>query len=408
MIRRCSIYAFALGLVITFVSFASSQEAATKTAQPPYRILHKFQAGADGALPEAGLARDAAGNLYGTTFYGSNGSGTVFKLDTAGKKTVFHAFTGGGDGASPTGDLIIDSAGNLYGTTTGGTSSDGTIFKLDKNGQETVLLRFSGDDGASPTGRLLRDRAGNIYGTTTVGGDRGCNDGKGCGIVFKLDKNGAATTLHQFTGTPDGAFPMAGLVQDADGTLYGTTSAGGDGTCLCGTVFKVDTSSNETVLHRFTGSAVGGDGAQPLAGLVRNAKGNLYGTTSTGGANNKGTVFKLDTAGAETVLYSFTGGTDGATPQAGLIQDAAGNFYGTTSQGAGGCPDQGCGTVFKLDATGKETTLHVFVGGKDGEHSTADLIRDLSGTFYGTTQFGGGDPGGRCGGGCGTVFKIHP
>jgi len=388
-------------MAITFVPFAVSQQAATQTPQPSYRILHKFQAGADGARPRAGLVRDAVGNLYGTTFYGPKGAGTVFKVDTAGKKTILHAFAGGGDGASPTGDLIIDSSGNLYGTTTGGTSSAGTIFKLDKTGQETVLYGFNGVDGASPTGRLLRDHAGNIYGTTTVGGDPNCNNGKGCGVVFKLDKSGAETTLHQFTGTPDGAFPLAGLVQDAAGNLYGTTSAGGDATCLCGTVFKLDTSSKETVLHSFTGSAVGGDGAQPLAGLVRDAKGNLFGTTSGGGANNDGTVFKLDAAGAETVLYSFTAGIDGANPQAGLVRDAAGNLYGTT-YGGGGCgsQNQGCGTVFELDTTGKETTLHVFAGGKDdGELPTADLIRDASGTFYGTTEFGGG---------LGTVFRLHP
>ena len=400
-------YALAFGITITLSSLAIAQQA-EQTPQAPYRILHKFQAGADGALPEAGLARDAAGNLYGTTFYGPKGAGTVFKVDTAGKKTILHAFAAGADGAGPTGDLTIDAAGNLYGTTTGSTSSNGTIFKLDKAGHETVLFSFNGFDGASPTGRLLRDHAGTIYGTTTVGGDPNCNSGKGCGVVFKLDKNGAETTLHQFKGTPDGAFPFAGLVQDASGNLYGTTSAGGDPTCLCGTAFELDTSSKETVLHNFTGSAVGGDGAQPLAGLVRDAKGNLFGTTSIGGANNDGTVFKLDAAGTEAVLYSFTAGVDGANPHAGLIQDAAGNLYGTTYDGAGGCPNEGCGTVFVLDTTGKETTLHVFAGGKDGQNPTADLIRDASGTFYGTTEFGGGIPGGNCGGGCGTVFRIHP
>jgi len=395
MVPRCSIYAFALGMVVTFVSFAVSQQVAKQTPQPSYRILHKFRAGADGARPEAGLIRDAAGNLYGTTFYGN----TVFKINKAGKKTVLHAF--GAEGVNPNAALVMDSAGNLYGTATGGGFSPGTVFKVDKTGQATILYNFTGGlDGGSPTGRLVRDHAGNLYGTTAAGGDPNCNGGKGCGVVFKLDTIGGLTPLHQFAGTPDGAFPLAGLVRDASGNLYGTTSAGGDAACLCGTVFELDTSSKETVLHSFTGSAVGGDGGQPLADLLRDAKGNLYGTTSSGGAHNDGTVFKLDAAGEETVLYSFAGGTNGANPHAGLVRDAAGTLYGTT-YGGGGCgsQNQGCGIVFKLDTTGKETILHLFAGGTDGELPTADLIRDASGTFYGTTDFGGD---------LGTVFSIHP
>src|SRR5271165_6495671 len=172
------------------------------------------------------------------------------------------------------------------------------------------------------------------------------------------------TVLYSFAGGTDGAIPFAGLVQDAQGNLYGTTTQGGGGlgceTQGCGTVFKVDTTGNETVLYSFTGT--GGDGGNPYAGLVRDTQGNLYGTTNQGGTSGDGTVFKVDTTGKETVLYNFTGPPDGALPYAGLVQDAQGNLYGTT--GAGGA--SGRGTVFKVDTTGKETVLYSFNYDPDG------------------------------------------
>ena len=250
--------------------------------------------------------------------------------------TVLYSFTGSG-GASPYAGLVGDSAGNLYGTAYGGGSAAcalgcGTVFKLNANRREKTLYRFTGkSDGASPLAALIRDADGNLYGTTRYGGNFVC--GGGCGTVFKVDTTGKETVLYSFTGAPDGSVPQASLIRDSSGTFYGTTINGGDVTCSnpagCGTVFKLDASGNETVLYSFTGK---GDGRSPSAGLVRDAAGNLFGTTTGGGASGFGTVFKLDATGNETVLHSFAGGSDGAGPSAGLIPGGP-DLYGTTVGG---------------------------------------------------------------------------
>jgi uncharacterized repeat protein (TIGR03803 family) len=195
----------------------------------------------------------------------------------------------------------------------------------------TVLHRFTGNDGSFPEAGLVRDAAGNLYGTTLNGGDQNCSGG--CGSVFKLDKTSKETILYSFTGGSDGEYPNAGLVRDEAGNLYGTTVAGGvSGTgcpeyTTCGVVFKLDTTGKETVLYTFTGGA---DGGTSYARLVRDSAGNLYGTTAGGGAFASGVVFKLDATGHETVLHTFTGGADGGLPYAGLVRDSAGNLYGAT------------------------------------------------------------------------------
>ena len=364
-----------------------------------FTVLYAFKGLEDGSFLYAGLVRDAAGNLYGTTTAGgTSGMGTVFKLDTAGTKTVLHSFTGPPlDGQYPGADLVRDAAGNLCGTTFyGGASYHGTVFKVDPTGAETVLHSFTGDpDGSDPSAGMIRDGAGNLYGTTYEGG----NFGKG--TVFKLDTAGLETVLYSFAGPPDGQFPNARLVRDAAGNLYGTTEIGGDLQCNsqngCGTVFKLDTTGAETVLHRFTGTPT--DGSYPEGGVVRDAAGNLYGTTSYGDASDLGTVFKLDNAGTETVLHSFTGGTtDGATPMVGLIPGAAGSLYGTTEVGG----PSNFGTVFRVTTSGTETILHSFVkGGTDGKKPRGGLIRDPAGNLYGTTSSGGRYN-------KGTVFKLSP
>src|SRR5271157_830687 len=231
-------------------------------------VLHSFPGSPDGANPYAGLVRDAQGNLYGTTVNGgAQAKGTVFKVDATGNETVLYSFTGaGGDGASPTGLLVRDAQGNLYGTTVfGGASGKGTVFKVDATGNETVLYSVTGagGDGANPEAGVVQDAQGNLYGTTAYGGAGNCSNGSfyGCGAVFKVDTTGNETVLYSFTGTGgDGAEP-AGLVRDGQGNLYGTTSAGGDLACRapagCGTVFKVDTTGNETVLYSFTGTGGG-------------------------------------------------------------------------------------------------------------------------------------------------------
>ena len=321
----------------------------------------------DGANPAAGLIQDASGNFYGTTDRGgANDAGTLFALDTAGNQTVLYNFcsvSNCGDGATPAAGLIQDAAGNFYGTTEfGGTSGGGTVFKLDTSGNETVLYSFCSvancADGANPAAGLVQDAAGDLYGTTEFGG---ANDSNNCyylsgGAVFELDTAGNETVLYSFcsiSGCTDGVWPVAGLIQDATGNLYGTTWLGGAGvnkSCYnggCGTVFKLDTAGNETTLYTFCSVSNCTDGLWPVAGLTQDAAGNLYGTTQYGGAGNSGIVFELDTAGNETVLYSFcsvSACADGAWPVAGLIQDAAGNLYGTTDGGGA----KKAGTVFEL------------------------------------------------------------
>ena len=387
-----------------------------------FKMLHAFTGLSDGGNPMASLIRDTAGNLYGTTNAGGTVAcrcGIVFKLDTTGKEGVLHKFTGA-DGANPQAGLVRDAAGNLYGTTVFGGHCNfcGVVFKLDTTGKETVLHRFTfGADGANPQAGLVRDAAGNLYGTAGSGGidgPIGACASEGCGVAFKLDTTGKETVLHSFTGKADGGHPITSLVRDNAGNLYSTTYAGGiaDGRCnfTCGIVFKLDTTGKETVLHRFTGGA---DGKNSSAGLVRDAAGNLYGTTRFGGnltcgggSVGCGVVFKLDTTGKETVLHKFTGGTDGAFPNSVLVRDAVGNLYGTTM--SGGDPLCQCGVVFKLDTNGKETVLHKFTGGTDGAAPQAGLLRDGAGNLYGTA-FSAGSNASACGGvGCGIVFKLTP
>ena len=354
-------------------------------------VLYTFTGGADGGSPFAGLIRDPAGNLYGTTgSYGASCCGTVFKLGTNGKETVLYSFTDGTDGGIPANTLARDSVGNLYGTTGSTITSDGTVFKLDRTGKETVLYTFtSGDGGTYPWSNVIPDSAGNLYGTAHTGGV------SGYGTVFKLSVAGEYTVLYGFTGGVDGVYPQGNLVRDSAGNLYG--SALGGGSFGDGTVFMVDSTGKETVLYSFTGSV---DGAIPYGGVIRDAAGNIYGTTYRGGAANAGVAYKLDTTGKETVLHSFTGGADGANPWAGVIRDAAGNFYGTTLYGG----TSNWGTVFKVDTSGNETVLHSFTGGADGAFPLASLVQDSAGNLYGTTGYGGIYSGFS---GYGTVFEIQ-
>jgi uncharacterized repeat protein (TIGR03803 family) len=210
------------------------------------------------------------------------------------------------------------------------------VFNISAAGKETVLYRFNGD-GEAPYAGVVRDPAGNLFGTTSAGGDSTCY----CGTVFKVDPTGKETVLHAFTGVPDGATPQAGLVADAKGNLYGVTNSGGRDQ-YSGAVFRVTPSGKESILYAFNGPA--GDGSFPCATLVRDPAGNLYGTTFFGGANNLGTVFMLDTTGKKTVLYTF-GSTlvDGYTPN-GVTRDSAGNLYGATNNGFAPV----FGTVFML------------------------------------------------------------
>jgi uncharacterized repeat protein (TIGR03803 family) len=375
-------------------------------------ILHSFSGGSDGYYPVAGLIRDSSGNLYGTTQFGGvacngAGCGTVFKLAPDGTETVLYAFTGGNDGEVPRAGLIRDSSGYLYGTTFGGgTKGGGTVFKVDPHGTETVLHSFtSTPDGFQPLAGLVMDASGNLFGTTSLGGVAVCCQ-SGCGTVFKLDQRGTETVLYAFAGGSDGDYPAAGLIMDAKGNLYGTTSSGGGSSgCLnyfgCGTVFKLAPDGTETVLHAFTG---GNDGDDPLASLIKDSEGNLFGTTAVGGntgCNDPygcGTVFELAPDGTETVLHAFTDGTDGAFPEGGLTMDKRGNLYGTTNSGGDCRGRSGCGTVFKLTPDGTKTVLGDLVS-RVGRYPEAGLIKDGAGNLDGTAEFGGAS-------GYGTVFKL--
>lgn len=319
-----------------------------------------------------------AQTLY--SFQGADdGASPAYKFKT------LYRFTGGTDGGGPLARLIADGTGNLYGTTV----SPSTVFKLGSGGKETVLHSFHGShDGFEPIAGLLRDEQGNLYGTTYDGGIGNCDFGYGCGTMFRVDPTGKETVLYEFTGGTDGGNPAGGLVSDEAGNLYGTTTVGGhastcDDPAGCGVVFKLSKKGKETVLHNFAGYPT--DGAYPWGDLIRDAQGNLYGTANTGGTFGPGVVFKLDKQGKESVLHAFQGAPDGAFPYGGLLRDATGNLYGVTFNGGiltGGCSDigAGCGTVFKIDATGHETVLHEFTGGADGANPYyVDLIRDAAG-----------------------------
>jgi uncharacterized repeat protein (TIGR03803 family) len=301
----------------------------------------------------------------------------------------------------------------------GWTAGNAHSAKVARGFSESVLYKFcfvsQCADGYNPLGGLVQDGAGNLYGTTFAGGSSFGTDGNGGGTVFKVDSTGHETVLYNFcskTNCADGQLSYAGPILDAAGNLYGTTSQGGANNW--GTVFEVNQNSQETVLYSFCSAANCADGQLPYAGLIRDAAGNLYGTTAYGGANNGGTVFKLDKNGHETVLYSFcsaTNCTDGQLPYAGLFRDAAGNLYGTTyGGGAIGAANFQGGTVFKLDTAGHETVLYSFcaAGGTqctDGEMPVGGLVLDAAGNLYGTAAFGGANA--VSPNGSGAVFKVN-
>ena len=274
--------------------------------------------------------------------------------------------------------------------------------------KEKVLHAFTGGSDGRQAGPLMRDAKGNLYGVAAFGGNTSGDCGQqfgseGCGVVFEQTATGKFKVLHTFDFT-DGAVPLTNLIQDASGNLYGTTLWGGNSTCElhgCGVLFKLTPSRKFSVLYRFTG---GSDGANPGSGVIIDGKGNLYGATELT-SSSFGEVFELTTSGQLEVLYSFKGNTDGEGPN-GVIQDSKGNLYGSTFGGGA----FGYGTMFKLDTSGTETVLHSFKGKSDGGEPYSRLIMDSAGNLYGTTQLFG-DHKGNCDlpdspPGCGTAFKI--
>jgi uncharacterized repeat protein (TIGR03803 family) len=331
----------------------------------------------DGQYPSAGVILDGMGNLYGTTFQGgSHQMGTLFKLAPTGAswaETILYNFCAQAncaDGAEPQANLVMDAAGSIYGTTSaGGNHGGGTVFRLSPTSggwTETVLYSFCSQtncaDGQSPVAGLLMDSMGNFYGTTSYGGS---SDNR-AGTVFKLSPTSTGwneTVLHSFCqdynvagNCVDGAVPLAGVIMDPAGSLYGTTYYGGTGTPSAGTVFRLTSTGTgwtHEILYNFCSQPNCPDGEEPQSTLIMDNAGNLYGTTVNG--LHGGTVFELSptsTGWTEAVLYYFCPQSastcpDGASPVAGLIIDSAGDLYGTTESGG----DHGLGTVFELVAS---------------------------------------------------------
>jgi uncharacterized repeat protein (TIGR03803 family) len=374
-----------------------------------YTVLHQF--GVDiGPLNALTIGRD--GYFYGSSVSGGGGScphtgilppygcGMIFKMDPVGNITVLHSFIGWlsqpNDGAGPS-PLILATDGYFYGTTGGGGASIncldgcGTVFRMDTSGQVTTLHNFDLNDGRGGS-RLTLATDGNLYGMTDIVGTNHS------GAIYRMDPSGNLTILHSFSGSSDGAGPSS-LVQANDGFLYGTTASGGSGGCFglgCGTFFKMDLSGNLITLHAFTGYP--SDGAYPSA-VIQAVDGDFYGTTSAGGGGHCqtfqlnyvgcGTVFKMDSTGNLTTLYSFAGGQDGTSPLS-LIQGTDRNYYGTAyAGGAGDCEGNGCGVDFKLDPTGNFSVLYSFTP-PDGAHPISEVVQASDGNLYGTTSSSGG------------------
>ena len=365
-------------------------------------VLYSFKTFPDGFNPYAGVIADSAGNLYGTTYNGGKfGLGTVYKLDTSGHETLLHIFNTS-NGAAPYAGVIRDPAGNLYGTAQGG--GYGVVYKVDATGKYTVLYSFSVLNaltmGGNPTAGVVRDAAGNLYGTTQGVEVIGYTSHAPWGGVYKLDTAGQLTRLYKFQGNSNASvYPNPGVILDPAGNLYGTTPFGG----MLGMVYQVDTAGQETMLYNF---AAAPGGTEPRGGVIGDPAGNLYGTTVNGGAANAGVVYKVDARGHETVLYSFTGGADGAYPQTGVIRDPAGNLYGTTFGGGTASGTAGAGVVYKVDTAGQETVLYTFTGEADGGNPHAGVIRDSAGNLYGTTVAGGAAS--KTGLQEGVVYKVDP
>jgi uncharacterized repeat protein (TIGR03803 family) len=338
------------------------------------------------------LVQGANGNFYGTTEEGGdNYDGAIFEITSEGLLTPLHQFAGKPDGANPLSALVLGTNGNFYGTTAyGGASGYGTVFQMTPAGIFSNLYSFKGKaDGASPLAPLVQGSDGNFYGTTYGGGDTSLNDGYGFGAIFSITTNGLVTPLYAFTDGDDGESPYSALVQGVDGNFYGTAIHGTTG---YGAIFQITPGGAFAPLYDFPSSL---DGGGPMGALIQGADTNFYGTTLGGGSNNEGTVFQITSNGYFTSLYSFTNGSDGASPFAGLIQGVDGNFYGTAKAGG-----DGSGTIFTLTTAGAFTSLCPFPGGGgDGALPRSPLFQDTNGLLYGTAYWGGTN-------GDGAIFQI--
>jgi len=414
--RRLAVLAGALALVLTLAALAT--EAAHAQS---YAVIHSFAGGADGASPMGGLTFDHAGNLYGLANFGGNagqncgagGCGLVYKLtkrNSVWVSTSLYNFNGGNDGANPgTANVVFGPDGAMYGSTYYGGGACrgngcGTVFKLQPPATfcrsvscpwtETIIHRFDGGDGAGPVGAVLFDTDGNLDGATNSGS---LNNG---GVVYQLNGGGWQDLIlfHPY------GYPGSSVSADHAENLYGTTFNGG--TNSFGSIYQLTQSGlgwMESDLYDFTNGA---DGSYPVAGVIFDEAGNLYGATGTGGARNGGTVFKLTNSNGSwsySLLYSLQGPNNSNVitgPVGNLVMDAAGNLYGTTLQDGA----FGFGAVFKLSPANGSwtyTALHDFTGGSDGGYPYSNLVFDSSGNIYGTASDGGAW-------GLGVAFEIAP
>jgi uncharacterized repeat protein (TIGR03803 family) len=405
------------------VMFAMYVMTVTAAGAQTFTTLATFD-GSNGSGPYfASLVQGVDGDFYGTTAFGGSASlGAIFKITSDGTLTTLYSFCTQSnciDGAIPYAGLVQALDGNFYGTTTQGGANDGhagTVFKITPQGKLTTLYSFCAQtnctDGLSPSGGLVQGADGNLYGTTFEGGigdAQYCSGG--CGTIFKIAHNGRLTTLHRFAGyNTEGSAPNAGLVQAKNGNFYGTTESGGTyNVCAlgCGTVFEITPTGTLITLHSFAGSP--SDGAAPFANLVLGTEGNFYGTTSLGGTDEAGTVFRITPAGALATIYNFcilSNCADGQTPDGELSRTSDGNFYGTTTRGGA----YGSGSIFKIAGGGMLTTLYSFCAQgypdcPDGSFVYAGLLQATNGSFYGVTNLGGYLPC-NSGDGCGTVFSL--
>jgi uncharacterized repeat protein (TIGR03803 family) len=407
--------------LVTAILLALTVIAAQVGHAQTFQVIYSFTGGVDGAAPLAGVTMDGAGNLYGTTANGGEyQGGAVYELKHTGSRWVVKPLYSFQFVNSPEARVIFGPNGSLYGTTVRGGDGRcpgdegcGTVFNLRPQPTFcpavlcpwtiTELYQFQGGlDGAAPLGDLLFDESGNIYGTTS-----GSTNLMSNGTVYELSPSGNSWTesvLYSFTEY--NAFPMAGVIPDGAGNLYGTVSGEGN---TAGAVYELTPSNGSwtpSVLYEFTG---GNDGFFPFGGVIFDQSGNLYGSTSSGGSGNGGTVFELSPSNGRwtyALLYTFTGSSDYCGPSTSLAMDAAGNLYGTTT-----CDGtNGFGSIFELTPRPTPpwtyTSLHDFTGGSDGGYPYSNVTM-VGGNLYGTAPVGG--PAGGCGGpGCGIVWEITP
>jgi uncharacterized repeat protein (TIGR03803 family) len=410
---RFVIARFLLLSIVSAMCLASLRMAQAQTET----VVYNFTGGKDGGGPMAGLVWDAHGHLYSTTSYGGQyQGGTLFALDTSGDEQVLAPFYPA-YGDTPLDPPIVGGSTFFLGlgqeflltASGGGAHGCGAIVVGTNTGYAIEVYAFTGGaDGCSPSGRLTRAGDGVFYGTAVGGGAHGA------GTIFEVLKAGAYLQytyklVYTFTGGADGGAPEGTLIRDDQGNLYGTTNSGGANGF--GTVFELN-GAGETVLYSFKG---GTDGANPTGDLLLDSKGNFYGTTSAGGTFGFGTVYEVSASGGETILHSFAGGSDGASPAAGVIKDGNENLYGTTAYGGSGTiceqfqSQDGCGTVFEVSPKGEETVLYSFTGGTDGWMPMGKLVHDSQNNLYGTTYMGGASENSGCAPlGCGVAFELTP